>query len=400
LETFLVDRDPLVNHKPSWMHSDNHVPGFDIENYLSEARAAIKKRNNTLRVSTDYHPVRKCINNPTHFFGFEKKFIVGEFNEKKYEEGVPLNLNVSKAFLMNTQRDQGANQGFNVGIGNSLSLLPLLMIPYLGVAKALTAGTALLGLSLLAGSSGYDYRMYEGTGKRRWLSIQVIETADLIAEHTAINMTLKDYRQCLVVRPRFSAFSPYEDVSSFYQIGDFKHIWKGENYFIKSVYERMGILLCTSGTKDKEVTEDYYYIYPNYPMNGITMDIASHRNKPFAISLRGKNAYNHFLDDLSCYTSDTTEPIKQNEKCRDTRGQYENLFLKHIEFADNLKDGFDRPKLFHLTGDAPGVYSPYVEPEDRDIHTEKKWHHKVINWFSDWKLMDADLEKLVREEPK
>ncbi len=405
LETFLMERNPLVHHKPSWVPPDDYMPGFDIENYLSEARVAIKRRNGTLRVSTDYHPVRKCINNPTHFFGFEKKFIVGKMDGRLYGEdtgagGEPRTLSVSKAFLMNTQRDQGANQGFNVGVGNTLSLLPLLMIPYVGIAKAVTAGTALLGLSLLAGSTGYDYRMYEGTGKRRWLSIQVIETVDLIAEHTPISMTLTDYHQCLVVRPRFSAFSPYEDAIASRITGDFRHIWKGENHFIKSVYERMGILLCTPGTEDKEITEDYYYIYPRYPINGVTMDISSHRNKPFAISLRGKNAYNDFVSDLSCYTSGTTEPIKQNENCRDTRGKYENLFLKHIEFADNLKEGFDRPKLFHLTGDSPGVYSPYVELEDRDIHTDKKWYHKVINWFSDWKFMDADLEKLVREEPQ
>ncbi|MDE0119270.1 MAG: hypothetical protein OXM55_04590 [Bdellovibrionales bacterium] len=415
LGNLLVDRNPLVHHRPSWIKPDDYVPGFNIENYLSEARAATKRGNSTILSPTDYHPVRKCINNPTHFFGFEKKTIVGKLDENLYGDdtgagGESITLNISKAFLMNTQRDQGANQGFNLGVGGNLSLvaLPLLalLIPGLGVGvaakAAITAVATIFGLNLLTGNTGYDYRMYEGTGKRRWLSIQVIETADLIAEHTPISMTLTDYHQCLVIRPRFSAFAPYEDDFPTSRNINFQHIWKGKNYFLRSIYERMGILLCTPGTKDKPIKEDYYYIYPSYPVNGITMDTSSHRNKPFAISLRGRNAFEKFLSTVSCDVSETKEPFKESEQpnCRNTRGKYENLFLKNIEFADNLRDGFNRTKLFHLTGDSPGVYSLYVEPEDRDIHSDKRWYHKWANVLSDWERMDADLEKWVREEPE
>ena len=438
----ISNNTPLSGIRPSWVDQSDTIEKnhFNSQDYLYEATDAIKKRRlraslHTLRYESDNHPFRKCIMNPSHFFGFEKKIIIGKVNNSmKYglankSGGEITTLNISEAFLMNTQRDQGANQQFELGSTLTLLSLPFLAYGLIGglipsIWRIASLGRSALKTPVLKGSlktmlnqspapgrhlllpavsgtalafsgiiGGYSYRTYEGTGKRRWISVQVIETAELLAEHTPILVGLEKYHECLVIRPRFSAFESHTD--------KYDHIWAEENQVLRSIYEKTGILLCTQGKKENHyIQEDYYYIYPNYAINGITIDPKNHRNKPFTISLRGTKEYQRFLHNLSCHVSETTEPLENNMDCQDTRGEYENLFLKNIEFARNLRQGFDTPKMFHLTSDAPGVHSPYKEPEDRKPRVNTNAVHDIINWFTGFQFMDIDLEKIVRKEPE
>lgn len=435
---------PLNNEKPSWERQlaltewfkkltgaegedttiDNN---FYLAYYLREAIAVTEQKpaNGIIRRYRDYHPVRKCMMNPSHFFGFEKKTIVGRVGETLqygYSDGNGgklTTLSINEDFLMNTQRDQGGNQQFEANISTGLKLLtiPLLALPFFGTLrlagvapgimnlisrKLLNRGArenftlAALGLLAFDGitfpGTNYSYRGYEGTGKRKLLSIRVSEGVTLKVEQTPITIALEKYQECIVIRPRFSAFEGNTD--------KYEHIWKMDNESIKSIYKSIGILLCTPGkVPNYPITEDYYYIYPDYNISGITIDPSSHRNKPFIISLRGKKEYRKFKHNLSCYIAESTIHDKTNTDCRDTRGKYEYLLSKYIEFADNLQQGFDTPKMFHLTGDTPGVYSRYETEEDRDIKTDQSTLQKLFNTFNDWQFMDTDVEKIVKREP-
>ena len=448
----ISNAEPLIHHTPSWERrlslkqwvenllsdteetedTDNY---FYLSHYLKEAVEILKQQNsgNWVRIvqedKTDYHPVRKCMMNPTHFFGIEKKTIVGELDDileygyESGEGGVVTKLNISEDFLMNTQRDQGGNQQFEAGItmGFELLALPLLAIPIVGGVGGILAGASGLfgnvlrffassrameaaknistpaALSVLAfkgltPSTNYSYRGYEGTGKRKLLSIRVSEGVELISEHTPITIRLKKSQECLVIKPRFSAFQnePSEN---------YKHIWNTENRAIKSIYQIMGILLCTPGDKTS-ITEDYYYIFPNNNMNGITMDPRHPSNKPFTISLRGKREYHKFKSNLNCYATKSTEHERTKTECRDTRGDYEYLMSKYIEFADDLKEGFIIPKMFHLTGDTPGVHTVYQAGTDRNIKEDQHFLESRFNLMNDWDLFEADVEAIVKREPK
>ena len=422
-QTALLNNDKPSWERPGWLLSffksedkEQVNNKFNAANYLTEAIEAVKTievRHGVIRRSKDLHPFRKCISNPSHFFGFEKKIIVGEIdNNLKYGDlkgagGEKTTLNISEDFLMNTQRDQGSNQGFDTDIGSTLSLLTIpitLLTGFTGglIFKAATSlftkmslvsSVTLISLGSMMGSARYSYRSYEGTGKRRLFSIRVSEGVELISEHTPMIIPLKKYNECLVIRPRFSAFESH--------IEKYDHIWNTGNKMVRSIYENIGVLLCSPGRKPNyAIHETFYYIYPNYPINGITLDPSSHRNKPFVISLRGQLEYKKFIHNLSCYVSENTTQLKNNMDCRDSRGHYEHLLSKHIEFADNLKQGFYIPKMFHLTGDSPGIYSPPIEEQERDIKANQSTLQKVFNWFSDRQFMDADIEKLVRREPK
>lgn len=396
--------------------SENTDNDFHLEHYLAEAVNVYKRPYHSFNFTqwqNILHPVKKCIMNPTHFFGFEKKTIVGKIGNTKYDDvrGQQTTITINEDFLMNTQRDQGSNQQTEIGLTSNISLLAIpligltaltggaglaLGIPILaklgGLGGAGVAAGTILGLTGALGNINYSYRAYEGTGKRRLFSLRVSQGVELISETTPVNIQLSSYHDCLVIRPRFSAFqSPRGD--------QYEHIWNTDNPAIISIYKKMGMLLCTKGkTHGKRITETYHYIYPKYPINGITMDPSSHRNKPFAISLRGRKAYKKFIHNLSCYVTKNIQQMKERKPCRDTRTKYEYLLRKNIEFAKDLKKGFDVPKLFHLTGDLPGVYSKYTEPPERELE-DVTFSDDMLNWLSKNPFLDKNVENIVRKEP-
>jgi len=433
----LINNSVLKNEKPSWEQKQSILSGtsesneeneaneknedktFQAEDYLNEALAYWDRPHNINRLikPKDHHPFRKCFMNPSHFFNFEKKVVVGKINsQSRYgdvnhqEGGEMLSLNISEDFLMNTQRDQGSNQDFSSDLGTGLTLLALPLLAISGIVATTSIATSGLfrsfsrsffmknqvgtGLTLLAftgllGNIKYNYKSYEGTGKRKLLSIRLSKGVELRAEHTPITLTLDNYHECLVIKPRFSAFESHTD--------KYKHIWEDVNPVILSMYKEMGMFLCTPG-ENKNITENYYYIYPNYPVNSITMDTSDHKNKPFVISLRGKKEYKKFTHDLSCYVAQTTIEATEGVPCRETRGKYEYLLSKNLEFASDLRQGFEVPKLFHLTGDTPGIHSVYVEEEDRDIRTNAGMFARFMNWFSEQSLFDQEIEAFVNNE--
>ncbi len=435
------DARPVFAKNRSRVDVAKKKDGFDVTDYLYEAVRFVNAphifRNHLMRSAiNDYHPVRKCISNPSHFFGIEKKIIVGKIgDESRYGDtgGEVTTIAVNEDFMINSQRDTGANQQFGSTLDSTLNLLSL---PLLVMGGTLFLGTkvltfafpsilkgfnnikrsrfarsrlgrtirdlgvvggiiAFIGSNGISGKADYSYRAYDGSGRRKLLSIRVSEGVNLKAEQTPLNIQLENHQECLVIRPRFSAF----ESDSPFSVG-YEYIWSDKTRAVMSMYEKMGLLLCTQGHKTS-ITESYYYIYPDYLINGITMDPSSHRNKPFVVSIRGEKEYRKFKHSLSCYVAENTEEVKNQMDCRDMRGKYEYLASKHLEFAKNLKDGFILPKLFHQTEDSPGVYSIY-KGEDRDYTAEKKESMEDIFYqFMRWggRNMSADLPQYFKEDP-
>ena len=352
------------------------------------------------------HPFNKCLNNPTRFFGFENKIIIGQLSKDskkhKYNDGHLETFRVTENFFMNTQRDQGANQGSESSIGMTATLVPIAALQAFMLNLAATSATfsvgpvaiaalaAFGGWQLINAVSNYSYRSYEGTGVRRLISFIMENGLPLQAEHAEIEMGLINYHSCLVIRPRFSAFE-----------GVHKHVWKEDlDPFVRHLYERSGMLLCTKGKTEKPIKENYYYISPSYTdQNGRTIDTNSFRNKPFAISLRGTEAYHQFKDSVSCYVTDTTEQYtdeeKGNNECRFTKRRFKYLLNRRIEFADNLKDGFYHPKLLHRTGYFPGVYDDYDKNQWEEPEETSEGMEGILKALSD-SQPDLDLTRFLK----
>ena len=409
---------PFATHIPSWENKKNNNT-FNLSYYLNEAKhkgyiSSLLMGDLNQPQSQDRHPVRKCFNNPSHFFGFEQKTIAGQISPGiTYETGDPRIWTINEEFMINTQRDQGSNQDASTSLGSNLSLIALPMLFATGAGISFFAGRLALpaffnkisnlqtfstisavGITTLlaAPSASWNYKTYEGSGKRRLISYRVGEQVKLMVEHAKISIPLKTHHKCLVIRPRLSAFESYSN--------KYKHIWADTNKVIRSMYESMGILLCTEGTKKEFITEDYYYIYPDYPINGITMDTSNYRNKPFIISLRGQNEFNKFKSDLSCWITENKTSAQYNTHCRDTRIPYDYLLAKRIEFVRQLRAGFDTPKLFHQTQISPGVHSPPMLEEDRDIRSDPTVNNQILNWMAERQFMDSDIEKFIRDTPQ
>ena len=456
--TQLLNTSPFNNDGPSWTEpsftkqvlqtvSDwwNDAPDkpepsktFELSDYLYEVIQAQKDFESSMTGATaglsaegkkpgkkDLHPVRKCIANPTHFFNFEKKVVVGQIHEEAHEYGKENNvggelttLNITKEFLLNSQKSQGARQGFETSLNTSFFLLalPLLLFPlfsHIGLAALSKAGITLAGITSLTGGgislgpaigyilthilsfnlflgAGYNYESFETASKDKMMSVRISQGVNLLAEHTPLRINLKNYQECLVVRPRFSAFE--------YYTGKYEHIWKEDNKILQSIYENIGLLLCSKGKEpQRSITEHYYYVYPDYAINSVSMDPRNFRNKPFIISLRGKNEWHKFLDSLSCYVTANNQHLENNQDCTETKqGNFEYLFAKKIEFPNNLKSGFYTPRLMHLTGYAPGIYSEPVEISEIETQIDKTTANKFINFWAERSSMDMDIENILR----
>ena len=369
--------------------------------------------------ATDRHPVRKCINNPSHFFGFEKKIIAGQIGTGiQHSNGEMTRFIVSEDFMMNTQRDQGANQDTSTSIGSNMTLIALPLIFAGGAAVVwmgrflansarfgsffgkvfkkdssfidftkhhLLSATGITAL-LAVPSASWNYKSYEGSGKRRLLSYRVSEQVELVADHIMAQIPLKKYHTCLVIRPRFSAFEPYND--------KYEHIWQNTNKVVRSIYQSIGMLLCNEGKDNAFLTEDYYYIYPNYDINSLSMDPRNHRNRPFTITLRGKSEYQKFTRDLSCWITKNTENLKHNTHCRNTETPYDYLFAKRIELVRELRFRIQHPQTLSPDHKSPRVYTPLIFLHRKALFrmTHPVTPPSSIGWQSD-SFMDADIEQ-------
>ena len=444
--TRIAEATPLSNKGPSWTEPSlldktiafvtgeenedtDNSKDFKLADYLHEA-IITQERSNAEAWSdylsglsnpskSDLHPVRKCISNPFHFFGFENKVIVGEINKNsRYGQkgGNFTTLNISKEFLFNSQKVQGGRQGFetNIKADAFIMSLPLFLLAATGIGALFTgAGLAAGGLlSILATKTGmwgyilshlftaglitgagYNYQSYEDASRDKMLTLRVSNAVTLIAEETTLDLPLNDYKKCLVVRPRFSAFETYT--------GKYEHIWATDNRILRSIYENIGIFLCSKGTDpDFFISEHYYYVYPNYTISGITSDPRNIHNKPFIINLRGQNEWNKFTDSLNCYVNKTTGHLENNQTCMDpSKGDFDYLFNKNIEFADNLKTGFHTPRLMHLTGHSPGVHSTEVKhTEVEAIPLSRTRAQRFMNTWAERSMMDMDIEGIMRND--
>ncbi len=428
----LSKNSPFVHNRPSWEqpswfnrltnNSSKASQSFQLSSYLNETNyvkySLAGFEMPTRQYPSDFHPVRKCINNPSHFFGFEKKIIVGKTGQViQYSQGEQIQLNLGEDFLINSQRDQGSNQDFSTSMGSNFNLLALPLMFVAGGALGLLTRSATsassgllsffskshnrhysilssLGITTLFAMPGaaYNYRSYTGTGKRKLLSYHLNKEVELNIDHSILNIHLKKYQQCLLVRPRMSAFEPHKDT--------YDHIWSTQNQLVRSLYETMGMLICSEGKNPHfAITEDYYYIYPNTKINSITIDPSNYRNKPFVVNLRGKNEYHKFVNDLSCYLTEHTAPLKAQVKCRDSTTDFDYLLSKHIEFVTNLRHGFVVPKLFHTTQQSPGVYSPPHKGKHQKVRDNPSLNNRLINWFAERQMMDSDIKQFIRNTP-
>ena len=112
------------------------------------------------------------------------KLVLALHIKKGFQEHGPL----TKNFMINTQRDQGSNQDFSTSIGSNLNLIALPALFAAGTGIAFLAGRLALpaffnkisnpligstisavGITTLlaAPSASWNYKTYEGSGKRK-----------------------------------------------------------------------------------------------------------------------------------------------------------------------------------------------------------------------------------------
>ena len=405
----ISNQELLIDHPSFWS-------GYKAENSQTKSAPATPASSN--------HPFKKCLKNPFHFFGFEKKTIIGKIKESRENKGKGslTELQAGMDFMFNTQKDQGGNRDFAIGVGPGLSLGEFASTRTKGtntqlgesvrksgkaVSKTIAKVTqtakrvSWFNLPFLASSANFNFKAYEGTGMRRLRSAKVTEGMRFHVEHTQFDITLEKnhYHRCLVIRPRFSAFEMEND--------NFQHIWTKtaeQNPVVKALYEKMGMLLCTTGRADTMITEDFYYIYPKINVLddvniGLTVDANTAAIRtPLSISIRGEKNYQTFHESINCYLTDFKNNFNTRRSCQNTYDVPFSYFLnKKLEFAKNLKNSVVLPKLTHLTHISPGVYAHAMHEPEFDPSNNDDMIDDLINYFkAQW---DVAVEGYAVKEP-
>ena len=300
------------------------------------------------------HPFFKCMANPLNFFHTEKKIMVGDigsgYEDITYEYGQTRSFNVQSsydwAYSVNWSMARAASKTLGSGVsvlGGLGDLLP---------TKWVSAAFSFQGIRA---SADWSTQRSDSEGSRRQISTRFARALYLTMNHSVFSIRLKNFRQCLVVRPKNLAFEDYEE----------QHlVWKEQwaNRFMhQMLFIKSGLLLCSEDISDKSlakpqrILEDYFYIYQPFPGDqGQFQNPLNFRNRPYVITIRGvpdleklEFLFHSFVE------ADKTPGVEDYNPERPMT----NPFFRESKVMDGMRRAFTQAKVWDKTGFYPGVYS-------------------------------------------
>ena len=248
-------------------------------------------------------PLKTCLANPFEFFRFERKMAVLELdtNSFKYVKGLPFNASVSSSHSISSGLRWSGQASTSFSLGPSISfdyrrskgrndgkIQP-------GTRRqrtsALDLSTKLMGLE---GKMGMTSSTSNDAGKD--ISVRVLEGAYLNVHQSVIQMDVKKFKKCLVIKPRPNAFLSFlqdDGLREKYMEGV---VWDKSFHgddIKKVIVSRPGLLICNPIEKREKgnletIEEYYYYIAQELSRNMEFMFLYDARNRPFTILLRGQ----------------------------------------------------------------------------------------------------------------
>ncbi len=366
-------------------------------NYYSRSMGVMpgKILNNSARhykIANQQHPFLKCVANPLKFFHTEQKIIVGDigsdYNDITYEYGQMRALNVQTSYDWAYSVNWSMSKAFSVAVGSGLSLLGGLgdMLP----SKLFKAGFAFQGIRA---TSDWNTQASESEGSRRQASSRHARGIYLNMNHSVFSIRLKNFRRCLVVRPKNLAFDGYKKSDQ---------VWKAKwqnNLMYQLLFIKSGLLLCSediaSKNKEDRILEDYFYIYQPFPGDqGQFQNPLNFRNRPYVMTIRGVTE----LEKIEFLLQSFVEPDrKSGTEDYNPLKPMTSMFFKNTELTDGMQRGFEQAKLWNKTGFYPGVYS-VRHTDNNHFFTEPKRQEKgMLENFGNWLHQHNPLD-LIRFE--
>ena len=390
----------LANFK-SCMKDQDITWLFNPNNILSDKLN--KKRNPVLEA---------CLKDPYQFFNFENKLVVYELsrNHPFYDAGFLRNISITGNY------SSGNTNTWSGGHGHSLPLgVQLEWGGSLGFMRRLGG---IFGPDRKSGNpvekrrSSLDIARFGGSlrvaanetissdasyGTRRSSDARVSVSLFTTVGNVQIQMDVKKFRKCLVIKPNPSAFYKH----NFENANLLKNNWlkdskttefKENNIwttiamnqdFRKMFVTRPGLVICNP-LKDEQmetITENYYYVSQSTENNSLKfLNMSDLANRPFIIVLRGKKRFRRYYHMMKVMMEGDNGDVIQNGNLYEPP---ENMFLNYsfpVEEARGLSLAI---REFKETGFDPGIYD-YGEKADEELDIIIKQSRGLMNGVFDF----------------
>ena len=245
---------------------------------------------------TIHHPFQTCQANPFEFFRFERKMSVLELdpNSFKYLGGTPFSLSASSSHSVSSsiRWDGQISTSFSVGPGIGTDARR-----QQAKSKKNKFGSMNLGVSITADIKAGMNSSVSNSGGRD-VSIRVVEGAYLSVHQSRIEMGVKKFQKCLVIKPRPNAFfSHFRDDGVREEYRGLDEFLREDNMTMKKIaLSRPGLLICNpieerdSGNLET-IEEHYYYMTQDLPKSIEFMFLYDVANRPYTMIFRGQKEF-------------------------------------------------------------------------------------------------------------
>ena len=340
-----------TNYKGCTKEASVHFENLKQENPFQAIREEFLKQGAFLDDDDiSYHPFKTCLANPFEFFNFENKMIVKDVdkNHVKYKDGLLFTFSVGNSHSIGTYMNWTAQRSTSVSAALDVSVKTGLRLDLGGK---------------LGASSGVSSN--ESNSGRRAVDARVIEGAYLTVSRSTVEIGVKKFRKCLVVKPRPNAFYSFltdEGVREAYEEDD---VWNEsfyDNDFNKIMLSKPGLMICNPEEEREDgnpeiIQENYYYISQSNagPENVQFINMYDILNRPFLLVLRGNSEflkYFYLVRTVLEGRNDETGALN-----RDLNSPPMNMFIDYTKSVEETAGLSINLREFKETGFYEGIYT-------------------------------------------
>ena len=326
------------------------------------------------------HPFWRCFKNPLLFFHIERKIMVGQIDGELNQEGNISNTKYKNGrvytYIQSSARGTASQKAWSQRAAQQLK------------SGVNIKATATVGKDFSAGIGGDVAVNLETTQSKEDSNTNraqqdEIKSVTLAVNHINIDIGLKEYRSCLIIKPKTSSFNGIKDdiysknlrIPFLVLDEEKKETEREKKHLMRLPYQTLGLMICDNETKTDPlvVPEDYYYIHQFFGGHSYEfMSRTIYHNRPFTELIRGQ----HVMDQFTYLMNRTAN----NEYTNISPTRYSNMprdhFAERAEIDKHLIPAFEESTLDRI-GFYKGIYtySPsgqeYYDPHITDEQIDK-----------------------------
>lgn len=347
------------------------------------------------------HPFYICRRDPLKFFHIERKVVVGELdtysNETQYNSGRVYSLTTQASMGAQARVEHSERQQIASSVRGELRLET--------PKEFLGKGFSKVWAKVLRFSSNKFnteiFRASLGTGvgaeaaRTGTVSSTEYNTNDstksilLAVNHVQVDLALKTYRSCLVIRPKTNAFegvsnSNWKNLSLFWSSNLPSQVSEDAVSLMRAPYTDSGLLICDKESSESRVVpENYYYIHQFFGGHAYEfMSRTIYHNRPYTEIIRGQDQMDKFIS--------LTHSVAYNRESKMENPFGMNALINHLsldrdQIDHNLVESFERNSL-DWSGFYRGIYTypDLINYYDSDTAKSKGFFDRAMDIGGNW----------------